>query len=98
MRKAKATATPMEPAHLEWCRRNFALMAEGCTWGVPRSGLVFCRRGNQLVLVDRLPYQPDMPCTARQWAGYQEYDLQEHRRHFEAIGVRVIDETTPTRH
>lgn len=32
---------PLDPRSTAWCRTHYAMMAEGGSWGVPRSGLLF---------------------------------------------------------
>jgi hypothetical protein len=89
----------MNPDHIAWCKRMFAMMAEGGIWGVPRSGLIFTRRGDKLVNTQRMPFlpgmeNPDMDCphTAEALAAHQEDDFQEHVRHFGAAGITVEKE------
>ena len=76
-----------------WCRQLFDTLEDGGTWGVPRSGLIFNRRGNTLVLVGRLPYDPAMPCTAAELHAQQQSDFNSTKREFAKAGIEVIDET-----
>lgn len=87
---------------LAWCRAHFASMADGGVWGVPRSGLVFCRRGEALVLVERMPWTSEMaeaaelgrdvPGSEEELRAYQDADYETIRGRFEAAGITVTDE------
>ena len=81
---------------LAWSMNLFDSIADGGTWGVPRSGLVFNRKGRTLVLVMRLPHDPDMPLTPEQLQEYQQSDYEIIRRRFEAAGIPVTDATNAT--
>jgi hypothetical protein len=66
-----------------WCQQHFARLNEGGTWIVPRSNLVFTKRGDKLYLTERGPY-----------TGYnQQEDLDLHRHHFGQAGIEIVDET-----
>jgi hypothetical protein len=89
----------LNPAHVAWCRRQFAILAEGGIWGVPRNGLMFQRRGNKLVNFDRMPFDPqmaklaadgcDLPHTAAELEAYQEQEFLDTVEHFAAAGITV---------
>jgi len=66
--------------HAQWCQGLFATLAEGGTWIVPRSGLVFKKHANTLTLTGRLP---DFP------RAFQEADAECIKAHFEAAGISV---------
>ena len=83
----------LNPAHVEWSRNQFRIMANGGTWAVPRSGLIFNRRGDTLVLTARMPHDPTMPCSAQELSEQQQGDVDSIKRHFEAAGITVCDET-----
>lgn len=74
-----------------WSRNLFGSIADGGTWAVPRSGLIFNRQGDALVLTMRLPHDPDMPLTPAQLHEYQQGDYETIRRRFEAAGIIVRD-------
>lgn len=76
-----------------WCRQLFDTLTDGGSWGVPRSGLIFNRHGNTLVLVSRMPHDPAMPCTAEQLHEQQQSDYESTKREFAKAGIEVIDET-----
>lgn len=57
----------MRPSYIDWARKIFACMADGGTWTIPRSGLVFQRRGDGLVLIER----SDKHAL---WVQFAEYD------------------------
>lgn len=87
---------PLDPDHVEWSRKLFAMLAEGGSWGVPRSGLFFRKRGNTLELAERMPHDPAMPLSAAELAEQQDRDFEGVKRHFEAAGASaVIDKTKP---
>jgi hypothetical protein len=76
------------------------MMRDGGVWGVPRSGLMFQRRGDTLVNTMRMPFMPEMadpskncPHTAAELEALQEQDFQQHVEHFAAAGITVTKET-----
>lgn len=79
----------MDEAHVEWSRQFFRTLRDGGTWGVPRSGQVFTKRGTELVLTERMPWDPAMPGSEAEFRAYQEDDYEVIKRHFEAAGVTV---------
>ncbi len=79
----------LDQVHVEWSRRHFNMMADGGTWGVPRSGLLYVRRGDRLVLQSRMPYDPAMPLTEKQLDEQQHADIKLIKKHFEAAGIKV---------
>jgi hypothetical protein len=79
----------MDPEHIEWSRRTFGGLADGGMWGIPRSGLVFTRKGDALVLTAMMPHDPAMPLSPHQLRRYQAKDYADIKRHFEAAGVAV---------
>lgn len=85
--------TPLNPDHVEWCRQTFRTMQDGGSWGIPRSGLIFNKRGNALVLVAVMPHDPAMPVTAEQLREQQTSDYQGTVLHFGAAGIAVTDAT-----
>jgi hypothetical protein len=85
----------LDPDHIEWSRNHFRIIADGGVWGVPRSGLMFTKRGNnKLVLTARMPYVAGMPCSADELAEQQQGDYEGIKRYMEAAGVIVEDATT----
>lgn len=83
----------LDPSNVNWSRNHFGMMHEGATWGVPRSGLVFTRRGNELHLVLRMPHDPAMPITAPELKKFQDADFEGVKENFGAAGVVVVDQT-----
>ena len=81
----------LDPAHVAWCRRHFDMLADGGKWGIPRSGLVFQRRGDRLVLIALMPWDPSMEgrITREQLDEQQADEYEQNRRHFEAAGITV---------
>ena len=75
----------MDPAHVEWSRRQFAMMKDQGVWGIPRSGLIFQRQGDELVLINRMPHEEGMPVTPEQLTEQQQ---SIHRYHGSFRGCR----------
>ena len=71
--------------------------AEGGTWGVPRSGLIFVREGPALALTARMPWMEGMPEGAEELHTYQQGDYELIKQHFEAAGIPVVDRTAAER-
>ena len=80
------------PEHVEWCRTTFAMLKDGGVWGVPRSGLLFTKRGDTLVLSDEMPHEATMPISVDELREQQSEEFESIRRHFEAAGITVIRE------
>jgi hypothetical protein len=91
-----------ETTNIAWCRDLFALLNEGGEWGVPRSGLVFTKRGPKLVLTKVLPYTPeleegykeglDVPANAEDLLDYQRRDYEVISSYFLDAGILVESE------
>lgn len=79
----------MDPAHVEWSRRQFAMMKDRGVWGVPRSGLIFQRQGAELVLINLMPHTEELPVTPEQLAETQQSDIAVITAHFGAAGIVV---------
>jgi hypothetical protein len=80
-------------AHVEWSREHFRTMADGGVWAIPRSGMIFRRRGDTLVLSARMPHDPAMPLSAAELDKQQHSEFEDIKRHFEAAGVKVFWES-----
>lgn len=78
-----------------WAKNMFELLAEWGTWGIPRSGLIFQKRGEQLVLVNRMPWMPEMgdEITEHELRLQQDREFDENRKWFGEAGIPIIDET-----
>lgn len=82
-----------------WCRQQWALLRDGGMWGVPRSGLIFCKdaRAKELVLVGRMPHDPRMtqfdgsPLTAEQLREQQDGEVEEIGKRFAEFGVTITE-------
>jgi hypothetical protein len=83
----------MNDNEIEWSRQRFQMMADGGTWAVPRSGLIFTRRGKTLVLTARMPHMPEIPITPEQLAEQQQGDYDAIAERMIAAGVEMRDET-----
>ncbi len=81
----------MDVAHVEWFRQLFARLQEGSIWGIPRSGLVFTKRGAEMVLTERMPWDPRMPITRAQLQAMQDHEFAQTRKHFQMAGIRCWD-------
>jgi hypothetical protein len=99
-RKLRPRAKQAElDAHTAWCRSHFASMRNGGIWAVPRSGLVFTRRGRELVLTAQMPWSDelaaaaargrDVPKTENELLVYQELEFETIRDRFERAGINV---------
>lgn len=84
----------MKREHIEWSRQHFELLKIGGIWGVPRSGLMFMRTGeNELTLTGRMPYDKAMPITKDQLKEQQQNDYEGIYAHFTAAGITVKNNT-----
>jgi hypothetical protein len=86
---------PLNPTHVAWSANIFRTIRDGGVWGIPRSGLLFQKRGNALALTARMPHDPAMPITSAQLREQQDSDYEGTVLHFGAAGITVTDETTP---
>jgi hypothetical protein len=82
----------MTTADVVWCFRLFHSLAEGGTWAVPRSGLIFQRQGDKLVLIQMMPHDPAMPMSADELRAYQQDDYDAIASRFRAGGIPVEKE------
>lgn len=87
--------TQLNPEHVAWSRQLFNTLSDGGAWAIPRSGLIFNRRGSTLALVASMPHEPSMPLTAAQLLDQQQRDFNGVKDHFGAAGVTVTDERKP---
>jgi hypothetical protein len=76
----------------QWSKNLFATLTDGGSWGVPRSGLIFHRRGNDLVLVLAMPHMAEMPITPEQLQAQQDSDFEAIREKFGEAGITVRKE------
>lgn len=83
---------PIKPDDVLWCRRTFESLRDGGLWGIPRSGLVFTKRGDLFVLTEEMPYDPAMPITEAELREQQADEFRSVRRHFAAAGITVVRE------
>lgn len=89
----KGKAMTADAVHMQWCKSLMLNLAEGGTWGVPRSGLTYVKRGNALVLKARGP-SPDIAAFPEgEWREYQDDDHATTKRVFEAAGFEIHDES-----
>jgi hypothetical protein len=90
------TGNPLEPASVAWSHNQFRILRDGGSWAVPRSGLIFCKAGNELHLIQRMPYMKEMPITAAQLKEQQDSDFEAIKASFGAAGYAVVDKTERT--
>lgn len=83
------TVEALSPDHVAWCRWLFDQIVDGGVWGVPRSGLLFRKEGDAIVLDELMPHDLQMPLTDGELLDYQREDFLSIRRHFEAAGITV---------
>lgn len=83
----------MKPEHVAWSRGIFDSLRDGGVWAVPRSGLVFTRRGAGLVLTSRMPWDAAMPVASERLVAYQAADFDAIAAVMLAAGVPVTDST-----
>jgi hypothetical protein len=79
----KAYRGPMDK-HTAWCLDLFKSMKDGGIWGIPRSGLVFQRRGD-----DKLVLISAMPVVDPRLVEQQESDFEQTRIEFGLAGIEV---------
>jgi hypothetical protein len=79
----------IEQKNVIWSKNHFRIMANGGTWGVPRSGLLWQKHGDELVLLARMPWVREMPITAEQLQQQQDADIESISEHMRAAGVKV---------
>ena len=79
----------MPHSDVVWCRNLFNRLAPGGSWAVPRSGMIFSKRDDSLVLVCEMPHVPEMPITAQQLATQQQADFNIIKENFGKAGITV---------
>ena len=77
----------------DWCRQMWRSLRDGGVWAIPRSGLIFRKQGDQLVLINRMPHMVEMPITAAQLIEQQESDFEVTKDRFGRVGVTVTKQT-----
>jgi len=82
----------LDPAMVEWSGRHFAMLNEGGVWAIPRSGMIFGKRGGRLELVAAMPWMPEMEgtITPGQLREQQASEFETVRAHFGAAGIEVV--------
>ena len=82
-----------DPAHVEIMRTIFNSLSENGRWGILRSGLLFERRRNELILIDRMPWQLGMPMSPAQLREQQDAEFEACKDHLNAAGIACWDST-----
>jgi len=85
----------MRQVDVTWSRNLFDSMKDGGTWAVPRSGMIFQRHGNELVLMTAMPHMAEMPITPKQLTEQQDGEFKSIKAHFEAAGIPVRRQEEP---
>lgn len=86
---------PPTEADIRWCKWLFSSLRDGAVWGVPRSGLLFKKTGDKLILTMRAPLPPNAHILdVANYPTYQQNDFALIRQHFGAAGITVEDGTT----
>jgi hypothetical protein len=80
-------------AHIDWCRNLFDTVADGGSWGIPRSGLILTKRGQTFEVTARMPHDPAMPVTEAELREQQDHEVAVVTEHFGAAGITVVDKT-----
>ena len=81
----------IEGEHVAWCHQLMDGLHEGGTWTLPRSGLIYVKRGKVLILTMRTPHHPSMPMEQGEWEDYQDEDHANNKRIFGAAGYEIHD-------
>lgn len=74
-----------------WSRQLFDSLNDGGVWGVPRSGLVFAKRGDVLALTEVMPWEEGMPVTRDELIAYQQSEFALIQERFKLAGITVED-------
>jgi hypothetical protein len=72
-----------------WCRGMWEMLAEGGSWAVPRSGLIFTKREGKLMLTERMPHTDEL-MSEKVLRELQDEDFEIIRDRFQKIGVEVV--------
>jgi hypothetical protein len=75
----------------KWAESMWGMLADGGVWGVPRSGLMYRKDGNSLVLYARMPWEEGMPLTREELQEQQDDDHRGIVVLFTVIGVEVTE-------
>ena len=67
------------------------MLNDGGVWGVPRCGLIFRKdeAAKQFTLIERMPWDPEMPCSEEELLDAQNYDIEGIAAMFASIGIIV---------
>lgn len=80
----------LKQSDIDWTKRQIEMLIIGGIWGVPRSGLMIQRTGqNEVQLTAALPHQEGMDITPEQLKAFQQDDWNLIRQHIEAAGFTV---------
>ena len=84
-------------SHAQWCRMVVRMLKPGGQWGVPRSGLVFTKTGeDELTLTERLDFISGVEdITPADVAFWQQGDFETISFYMGQAGVTILDKTEP---
>lgn len=87
--------------NIHWSVTTHAMIREGGTWAVPRSGLIFIKNPKGFALTSAMPWDLDMgkayyegrdvPASAKELLDYQRTDYECIKRNMAEAGLTVTD-------
>jgi len=80
---------PINNDDVAWSRNLFNTLTDGGVWGIPKTGTMFRKVGDKMVLFAQMPHEPGMPITQAELLAQQESMYEDCKRHFEAAGIKV---------
>lgn len=78
-----------------WCQELFNSLNDGGKWCIPRSGLIFTKRGEKLVLTDAAPCRGGLGITKERLDELDEQQAADYAdtvTHFGKAGITVESE------
>jgi hypothetical protein len=77
----------LDPDGVAWSRTIFAMLTEGGHWGYPGAGLIFMKRGRELILTNQVPARTVDEVAA--WQRHQDESFEDVKAYFGAAGIVV---------
>lgn len=86
-----AMTETLQPSDIQWCRALYNGLVPGGLWAVPRSGLIFEKVEDGLVLHEVMPWMPEMGgvITPEELVEQQRGEFEVIREHFAAADITV---------
>lgn len=91
----------LNPLHVQWHKNLHATLTDGAMWAVPCLAVIFQKRGDKMVVFDRMPYLPEMsqgftegedvPASPSELYEFQQRGIDKITEHFNAAGIEVED-------